>query len=391
MNASPRDPNFHRMKKTTIIVLLIAALAGGGWYFYAHTSFASSGDSEIPERFITKAEKRDINFSVEVSGDVTPKLQLDVKAEVGGKIKKLHVDAGDIVKQGDVLVEIDDTDLLTEKKSILSDIDGARLNAEKIKRNFERSRDLFDSKLVSREIFDNLSSEFDISQNDLIKAQRKLQILEDKLSKTKVIAPMDGTVLVLPVIEGQVVIAAASVNNGTTLMTMADLSKLLVITQVNQVDVAKLAQDQRVKLRAEALKDVDMDARISLIAPQAAVKNSIKGFEVRALIENPSKRLRPGMSVNMSIPIARADDAVSVPISAVFKGDGNKKVVYVRNGIVTEKREVKVGVTNIDYVEILKGVSEGETVLLVEPDRGGGPGAPSAPVTVNPGGGGKRS
>src|SRR6185369_12944993 len=100
-----------------------------------------SGATEIPERFITKAEKRDIDFSVEVSGDVTPKLQLDVKAEVGGKIKKLHVDAGDIVKQGDVLVEIDDTDLLTEKKSILSDIDGAKLNAEKIKRNFERSRD----------------------------------------------------------------------------------------------------------------------------------------------------------------------------------------------------------------------------------------------------------
>jgi HlyD family secretion protein len=379
------------MKKPTIIVLLMAALATGGWYFYAHKSLATGSATEISERFITKAEKRNIDFTVEVSGDVTPKMLLDVKGEVGGKIKKLHVEAGDVVKQGDVLVEIDDTDLLTEKQSALTDIDGAKLNAEKIKRNYERSRELFDSKLVSREVFDNLSSEFEMAQNDLVKAQRKLAIIEDKLSKTKVIAPMNGTVLTRPVLEGQVIIAAASVNNGTTLMTIADLAQLIVITQVNQVDVAKLSQDQTVKLRAESFKDVEMDAKITFIAPQAAVKNSIKGFEVWALIGAPPKRLRPGMSVNMRIPIARADDAVSVPISAVFKGEDNKKVVYVRNGIVTEKREVKVGVTNIDYAEIIKGVDEGETVLLVEPDRGGGPGAPGAPVAPNAANNAKRS
>ena len=373
------------MNKKVSTVLIAAALAAGGWYFFAHKTLANGGGAEIPARFIAKAEKRDIDFSVEVSGDVTPAFQLEVKAEVGGKIKVLHVEAGQTVKQGDVLVEIDDRDLLTEKQSLLTEIDGARLAVEKHQRNFQRSRELFDSKLVSREVFDNLSSEFEIAQNDFVRAQRKLQILEEKLSKTKVIAPMDGTVLTRPVIEGQVVIAAASVNSGTALMTLANLSKLLVETHVNQVDVAKLAPEQRVKLRSESLKDVEMDAKISFIAPIATVKNSIKGFQVQAIIENPNKRLRPGMSVNMSIPIASANDAVSVPISAVFKGDGNKKVVYVRNGIVTEKREVKVGVTNIDFAQILNGVIEGETILLVEPDRGGPPGAPK------PGMAGKRS
>lgn len=380
------------MKKKISVVLVLAALVAGGWYFVAQHRLASGKDQEIAARFITKAEKRNIDFSVEVSGDVTPAFQLDVKAEVGGKIKALHVEAGDTVKQGEVLLEVDDRDLLTEKQSLLTEIDGATLTVEKNQRNFQRGRELFDSKLVSREIFDNLSSEFEIAQNGLVKAQRKLQILEEKLSKTKVLAPMDGTVLTRPVIEGQVVIAAASVNNGTTLMTLANLSKLLVEMHINQVDVAKLAQEQRVKLRAESLKDLDMDARISFIAPIATVKNSIKGFQVQALIENPNKRLRPGMSVNMSIPIARADDAVSVPISAVFKAEGNKKVVYVRNGIVTERREVKVGVTNIDFAEILKGVAEGETVLLVEPDRGNAaPSAPNGPGAGRPAGAGRRS
>ena len=380
------------MKKKISIVLILAALAAGGWYFVKQHPFSSAKADEMPARFVTKAEKRDINFSVEVSGDVAPAFQLDVKAEVGGKIKALHVEAGDTVKQGDVLVEIDDRDLLTEKQSLLTEIDGAKLTVEKNQRNFQRGRELFDSKLVSREVFDNLSSEFEIAQNGLVRAERKLQILEEKLSKTKVLSPMDGTVLTRPVLEGQVVIAAASVNNGTTLMTLANLSKLLVEMHINQVDVAKLAQDQHVKLRAESLKDIEMEARISFIAPIATVKNSIKGFQVQALIENPNKRLRPGMSVNMSIPIARADAAISVPISAVFKAEGNKKVVYVRNGIVTERREVKVGVTNIDFAEIVKGVAEGETVLLVEPDRGNtAPSAPTAPGTGRPGGAGKRS
>jgi len=193
--------------------------------------------------------------------------------------------------------------------------------------------------------------------------------VEDKLRKTKVLAPMDGTVLTLPVIEGQVVIAAASVNSGTTLMTIANLSRLVVETHINQVDVARLETNQQVKLRAESLKDLEMEATVSFIAPIATVKNNVKGFQVQALIEKPNPRLRPGMTVNMSVPIASVDDAVSVPIAAVFKGEGNKKVIYVRNGETTETREVKVGVTNINHAQILHGVKVGEQILLVEPDK----------------------
>jgi multidrug resistance efflux pump len=116
-------------------------------------------------------------------------------------------------------VEIDDRDLLTEKQSVLTEIDGAKLEVDKIRRNYERAKELYESKLISREQFDNLSSELDMGQNSMIRAQRKLEILEDKLRKTKVTSPMQGTVLTRPVIEGLVVIAAASVNSGTTLMT----------------------------------------------------------------------------------------------------------------------------------------------------------------------------
>ena len=359
------------MKKKLLLVLL-AAIAGGGWYAYDHRgAFASKGAEEIPEKFITRAEKRDIDSTVEVSGDVMPVLQIDVKSEVGGRVKALRVEPGDMVREGDVLVEIDDRDLLSEKESALTEIEGAKLTMQRAKNNYDRGKDLAESNLVSREVFDNLNSEYAIAQNGLTKAERKLQLVEDRLRKTKVLAPMDGTVLAAPtpLVEGQVVIAAASVNNGTTLMTIANLSKLLVEMQINQIDYRALTPNQVVKLRAESLKDIEMEARISFISPVAAAKNSVKGFQVRALIEKPSERLRPGMTVNIVIPIGSANDAVSVPISAVFKGEGRNKVVYVRHGESTEKREVKIGVTNTDFAQVISGVNEGEEILLVEPDR----------------------
>jgi RND family efflux transporter MFP subunit len=361
------------MKKVVLFAVITTALAGGGWWGVQSGKFNSKDKGEDSERFLARAEKRDIDFSVEVSGDVAPEFELDVKSEVSGKIKALHVDAGDEVKEGDLLVEIDDRDLLTEKQSVLTEIDGAKLEVDKDRRNYDRAKELFEAKLISREQHDNLSSDFEMAQNSLIRAQRKLEIVEDKLRKTKVTSPMNGTVLVRPVIEGQVVIAAASVNSGTSLMTVANLGKLLVATHVNQVDVARLKPGQEVKLRADSLRDSSMTGQIRFIAPKASPKNNIKGFEVEAVILNPNPRLRPGMSVNLTVPIAHADDALSVPISAVFKGEGNQKVVYVRSGESTERREVKIGVTNFDYAEITSGLLEGESILLVEPDRPGGP------------------
>ena len=356
------------MKKPALI-LALAALAGGGWFYLGGKLPKAETKTIATDKSLARVEKRDIESSIDVSGDVTPAFQLDVKPEVGGKLKAMHVVAGQTVKEGDLLVEIDDRDLLTEKDSALTEIEGAKLSMEKARKNFERSRELFDQKLISREVFDNLTSEFEIGKNDLVKAQRKLQLVEDRLRKTKVFSPTDGTVLTVPVIEGQVVIAAASVNSGSTLMTIANLSTLLIEMHINQVDKARLTLDKVVQIRAEALKDETMDARISFIAPIATTKNSVKGFQVQALIEKPDLRLSPGMTVTLNIPIARVEDAISVPVTAVFKSEGNKKVVYVKNGDATEKREVKVGVTNIDHAQILHGLKEGEEILLVEPGK----------------------
>ena len=358
------------MKKLSILAI-IAVLIGGVWFAKTRDWFGLfQPDIQVAEDAPTAlAEKKDIDFSIQVSGDVMPDTQLDVKAEVGGRIKVLHVEPGQTVKAGQVLVEIDDTDILSEQATAKTEIDGATLAVTKSDRNFERAKDLFEGKLISQEAFDNLGSELDIARNSLVKAERQMQVVRDKLSKTKVLAPSDGTVLTVLVVQGQVAIAAASVNSGTTLMSIANLSKLIVETHVNQVDVSKLRPRQQVKLLAESLKDEEMQAEITFIAPIATIRNGIKGFTVRAAISQATARMRPGMTVQMTIPIAHAGDAVSVPISAVFKGNGNSRVVYVRKGMKTEKRPVKIGVSNTESAQILQGVQLGEEILLNEPER----------------------
>jgi RND family efflux transporter MFP subunit len=361
------------MKKFFKLLLYVAVLGGAGWYANSKQWFgliAAKGEqSQSAESPTARVELRNIDFSVQVSGDVSPVSKLDVKAEVGGKVKEIHVLAGDSVKQGQLLVEIDDRDILTEKESAMTEIAGAELQMEKARRNNERGQELFAQKLISQEAFDNLATEHELAKNSLDRAKRKVQIVDDKLSKTKVTAPNDGTVLEVPVTEGQVIIPAASVNNGTTLMTIANLDRLLVESHVNQVDVAKLRPKQRVKLRAESIKDGDMEAEIFFIAPIATIKSSVKGFAVQALIDKPSSALRPGMTVSLSVPIDHASDAVSVPVSAVFRSEGNKRVVFVVNGMKTEKREVKLGVSNVEHAQILTGLKEGEEILLINPER----------------------
>jgi hypothetical protein len=222
------------MKKAVSILVSLAVLGGAGWYFAGQKKGAGKNDQD-GERLTARVEKRDIEFHRRSEWGYCAGVSARREARGGRQGQGAAHRRRDTVKEGDLLVEIDDRDLLTEKDSVAYGDRWCPARGGKNRRNFQRGQDLFDSKLISREVFDNLSSAFDLSQNSLVRSQRKLQLVEDKLRKTKVAAPMEGTVLTLPVIEGQVVIAAASVNSGTSLMTLANLSTLIVATHVNQV------------------------------------------------------------------------------------------------------------------------------------------------------------
>ena len=363
--------------KIVVAAVVLTVAAGGWWFWRAHNSGQAGGRrggggataAAIGAPATARAARRDIDFNIDVTGDVTPAQQVEIKPEVSGRIIRLRVEAGQTVKSGDMLVELDDTDLRTERQGALTTIEGARLAVDRAKSNFGRGEGLYSAKLSSKENYDNLSNDLAVAENALVKAQRSLQAVDDKLTKTRILSPTDGTVLTLPVVQGQVVTAAASVNSGTSLMTVANLSNLIVVTNINQVDVAKLSVGREVSLRIDALREPPMQAVVRFIAPVASVKNNIKGFQLEARIVNPSPRLRPGMTVNLTIPIDSARDVVCVPVGAVFD-DADAKVVYVRHGTrEPEKRRVQLGVTNYFFTQVTEGLNEGDEVLLQAPAK----------------------
>lgn len=318
---------------------------------------------------MAQAERRDIREEIRLSGDVSPAFQVEIKPEVGGKLRDVLTGTGREVKEGELLFVIDDSDLQIERASAQVEIDGAVVTVEKLAGNLDRARQLFEAKLISKEIYENLDADHRLAENAQERAQRRLETVDDRITKTRVPAPADGTILSVPVIGGQIVVPAVSVNAGTTLATLADLSSLIVDAHVNQLDIGKVKLGDTVEVLGGADDSVRTTAKINFIAPLATTKNNVKGFTVQAVLGGDTAAFRPGMTVAIRLPLATASNAISVPLGAVFtSGDG--KVVYIpRPEAEPEARPVEVGATDLFHAEIRSGLEEGESVLLNRPDE----------------------
>ncbi len=377
--------------KIPIIWLLALGTLGGG-LFYASRRWPDKvpvgGAAEKAEGMkksgrptTAVVSQRNISFAITAAGEITPAEQVSVRPEISGRIEELPVDIGDKVKKGALLFALDDTDLQTEKSQRQIEIEGSklqvnasRLSMEKSELTFHRTKDLADRKLLSQEVFDNTRLEYDtaknaleIAGNNLERTQKALQIVEDKLAKTKITAPFDCTVLTRPVSVGQAVSGASGVNSGTEVLTIADLGELIINAHINQADVTRMSVDQKVQIEVEAVAGLKLIGRVDRIAPQATIRNGIKGFATRVIVKNDEKSgVRPGMTANLTIPLQAADNVIAVPLAAVFTDQGDR-FAYVQQGDKFARVAIRIGVTDYDFAEVTSGLEGGETVSLVTP------------------------
>jgi len=369
----------------------LVLLAGGGLYLAAQKwpdqvlfwkgKAKADGGAKAARPTTAVVTPRNISFAISAAGEITPAEQVSVRPEVGGRIDKLPVDIGDKVKVGDILFTLDDRDLQTEKAQQQIEIDGsdlrvvsARLAMERKGLEFHRTQDLFANKLVSQEVFDNVANELEtaknglaIANNTLERTKKQLQIVEDRLFKTKIVAPFDCTILTRPVSVGQAVSGAAGVNSGTEVLTIADLSELIINAHINQADVTRMQVNQKVQIEVEAVAGLKLFGRLDRIAPQATIRNGIKGFATRIIVKNDEKSgLRPGMTANLTIPLESADNVLAVPLAAVFTDQGSR-FTYVRQGDRFGRVPITIGVSDYDFAEVTSGLVGGEVVSLVTP------------------------
>lgn len=327
----------------------------------------------MPTRATTaQVIQTNISFAVNAAGEIGPAEQVSVRPEINGKIELLPVDIGDPVKKGELLFKLDDKELQQQRASNLTDIERARLSLEKAERDFKRSEQLLAERLISQELFDDTKTAYQLAKNALDRAQKELAILEERLTKTEVRAPFDCTVLTRPVSMGQAVSGSGGFNSGTEVLTIADLNDMVINAHVNQADVPRLKVNQTVEVAVEAVAGLSVTGIVERIAPQATIRNNIKGFAARIVLKDVDARVRPGMTANIKIPVASADNVTAVPLAAVFternpETGQYERFVYVKRGNTFEQRMVKVGVSDFFFAEIQEGLSAGEVVSLEMP------------------------
>src|SRR3989475_3279882 len=356
-------------------IILAVVLAGGAWGFQKwRTSLPGTSSSASDARPSTAVvETRDIHFAVSAAGEIGPADQVSVRPEINGKILTLSVDIGDRVKRDSVLFTLDDQDLQTERSSRLIEIEAAKLQLEKAKRDYERSKQLFADKLISQELFEDTRTQYELARNALERTEKALHLVEYQLTKTKILAPFDCTVLTRPVSVGQAVSGSGGFNSGTEVLTIANLTEMVINAHINQADVTRLKIGEQVDVQVEAVAGLKVNGTVERIAPQATIKNNIKGFAARILLKDVDPRVRPGMTANIQIPVPSADNVVAVPLAAVFTETSpetgqTEHYVLAKMEDGFERRPVRIGVSAHLLAEVENGLAPREVVAIELPE-----------------------
>lgn len=362
------------MKNIIILILVLAVAYFGYTSFTENQSESNSNLTKLKNRETTHTiETRDINFSVTVAGEISPAEKVSVRPEVHGKIAELPVDISDQVAAGDLLFRLDDKDLKIEIDTRKKQIDSANLQLEQSKNEFERSKKLFNDGLISEEAFQNTKTRYEVAQISRDRAQNDFDLAEEKLSKTSIRAPFDCTVLSRPVSIGQAVSGTGGQSSGTEVMEIADLKNLIILSHVNQADVSRMGKNQKVKIEIEAVADLVIDGIVERIAPQATIRSGIKGFSTRIKLQNTNESIIPGMTATINIPVANSKDVVATKLASIFTERNEveqrtETYAYVKKDEKYAKQMVDVGVNDLNFVEVLKGLSQGDEVALEKPD-----------------------
>ena len=359
-----------------IIILILVLVVG----YFGYTSFTENQNEsnsnliKLKNRETTHIiETRDINFSVTVAGEISPAEKVSVRPEVHGKIAELPVDISDQVAAGDLLFRLDDKDLKIEIDTRKKQIDSANLQLKQSKNEFERSKKLFNDGLISEEAFQNIKTRYEVSQISRDRAQNDFDLAEEKLSKTSIRAPFDCTVLSRPVSIGQAVSGTGGQSSGTEVMEIADLKNLIILSHVNQADVSRMGKNQKVKIEIEAVADLVIDGIVERIAPQATIKSGIKGFSTRIKLQNTDESIIPGMTATINIPVANSKGVVATKLASIFTERNEleqrtETYAYIKKDEKYAKQMVEVGVNDLNFVEVLKGLNQGDEVALEKPD-----------------------
>ena len=346
--------------------------------------------TDAKEVNVSVISQRIISPSILASGFLTHEEEVMLSSEVIGKVSELYVEEGDTVAAGDLVLTVDDKNFIASLDQAEAafrlntiDIERQEVRITNLERQYERSRSLHDRDLIGDEEFDAISNQLDLARIDLkssgerlAQAEAQLDQVNDQLSKTKIISPIDGVITSLDIKVGETAIASSTNIPGSSLMTIANPASIYTEVLVDEADVATIEVGQRAEIVAIAYPDQPMQGVVRFIANSAKVAPGRQGlsFTVKIEITDPGDVvLRPGMSCRAEIFTRQDQQVTAIPLRAViFEEDRaalrSEHYVFINDGGVARKTRVEVGLSDDEYQELLSQI-EGNVEIVVGPNQ----------------------
>lgn len=304
-----------------------------------------------------------------VTGKIEPRNEVNIKPQINGIISELFKEAGQEVKEGEVIARLKVIPDMNSLSSAQSRVRLAEINVAQARTDYEREKALYDKNLVSAEEYDKVVQSYNQAREERAAAQDALEVIRDGVSSsnatgssTLVRSTITGLILDIPVKVGNSVIQANTMNDGTTVATVADMTDLIFDGNIDETEVGLLAEGMSMSIRIGALPEYSSEATLEYISPKATVNNSANQFEIKAALKiNSDEMIRSGYSANAVIELAKAENVVTIRESAVLFEDG-EAFVYVKNGDEYGRTKVETGLSDGVNIEIKSGLREGDLV-----------------------------
>jgi HlyD family secretion protein len=373
------------MKKKSIWIIagIVAVIAIAAYLL-------SGGKKEETISFDTaKVEKQNIQTTITATGTIEPVTSVTVGTQVSGIVAHLYVDYNSVVKKGQVIAELDKTNLISELNTARANLSSAQSTASYEEANYNRYKQLYDKGLVSADEYESALLSYRKAKEQVNTSRESVQKAQTNLGYATITSPIDGIVLSKAVEEGQTV--AASFNTPELFTIAKDLTDMRVIADIDEADIGGVKEGQRVSFTVDAFPDDHFQGSVTQVRQQATTESNVVTYEVVISAPNNDLKLKPGLTANVTIYTMEKNDVLAVPSKALrftineamLQEDQQIEDVeapaklWTLEGNTFKAHAVEVGTTNGMLTEILSGVAEGTEVLsdfsLNSPAEAAGP------------------
>ena len=346
----------------------IGAVVVGTFYFLWKKS-----QPEVTVYEIVSPKWETVETKTVATGNVEPRYEVEIKPQISGIIAELRKEAGQMVKEGEIIATIKVIPEMVQLNSAESRVNVAEISLKQVEETYKRDEQLFKKGVIAQEDFDVSRANYLKAVEERDNAQSALEIIRDGIAKnskvsstTQIRSTITGMILDIPVKVGNSVIQANNFNDGTTIATVADMGDMIFKGNVDETEIGRIHEGMPIKLTVGAMESRTFDARLEYVSPKGVEKNGAIQFEVKAAVTIPADAfIRAGYSANAEIVLKRAENVLTIPESTIeFSGDSAfvQLVKQEQPEQQFERHLVKVGLSDGINIEIQEGLTEQDKV-----------------------------